>query len=79
MGNPICSLLNSCNNCSQNRRVKTIFETALRSLVKIVLREDIRRVVLPALRHRIILNFEGEAERVDPDGILQAIIETTRD
>ena len=43
-----------------------------------VLREDIRRVVLPALRHRVILNFEGEAERVDPDGILQAIIESTR-
>ncbi len=38
--------------------------------------EDIRHVVLPALRHRIILNFEGEAERVDPDSILKAIIES---
>jgi len=37
--------------------------------------EDIRHVVLPALRHRVILNFEGEAERVDPDTILKAIIE----
>ena len=37
--------------------------------------EDIRHVVLPALRHRVILNFEGEADRSDPDGILQAIIE----
>jgi MoxR-like ATPase len=37
--------------------------------------EDIRHVVLPALRHRIILNFEGEAERIDPDGILKAIID----
>src|SRR5499427_6251658 len=37
--------------------------------------EDIRHVVMPALRHRIILNFEGEAERVDPDAILRAIIE----
>src|SRR5262245_32534822 len=36
--------------------------------------EDIRHVVLPALRHRVILNFEGEAERVDPDSILQAIL-----
>jgi MoxR-like ATPase len=36
--------------------------------------EDIRHVVLPALRHRIILNFEGEAERIDPDTILKAII-----
>jgi len=37
--------------------------------------EDIRHVVLPALRHRIILNFEGEAERVDSDSILKAIIQ----
>src|SRR5207253_4383974 len=37
--------------------------------------EDIRHVVMPALRHRIILNFKGEAERVDPDSILRAIIE----
>ena len=37
--------------------------------------EDIRHVVLPALRHRIILNFEGEAERIDPDKILQAILD----
>ena len=37
--------------------------------------EDIRHVVLPALRHRVILNFEGEAERIDPDAILEAIIE----
>src|SRR5215475_9854937 len=37
--------------------------------------EDIRHVVLPAPRHRIILNFEGEAERIDPDVILKAIID----
>ena len=33
--------------------------------------------MLPALRHRVILNFEGEAERVDPDMILSAIIKDT--
>jgi MoxR-like ATPase len=37
--------------------------------------EDVRHVVLPALRHRVILNFEGEAERVDPDTILKAIVD----
>src|SRR6185295_10382992 len=37
--------------------------------------EDIRHVVLPALRHRVILNFEGEAERVEPDSILKAILD----
>ncbi len=38
--------------------------------------DDIRDVVLPALRHRVILNFEGEAERIDPDVILKAIVES---
>ena len=42
-----------------------------------VAREDIRSVALPALRHRVILNFEGEAERIDSDTILQAIIDGT--
>jgi MoxR-like ATPase len=37
--------------------------------------EDVRHVVLPALRHRVILNFEGEAERIDTDNILKAIID----
>lgn len=37
---------------------------------------DIRSVVLPALRHRVILNFEGEAERVDSDSILKGIMES---
>ncbi len=31
-------------------------------------------MVLPALRHRVLLNFEGEADRVDPDAILEGII-----
>jgi MoxR-like ATPase len=38
---------------------------------------DIQSVVLPALRHRVILNFEGEAERVVPDMILAAILKET--
>ncbi len=37
--------------------------------------EDIRAVALPALRHRVLLNFEGEADRVDTDTILQAVLE----
>jgi MoxR-like ATPase len=39
--------------------------------------EDVRRVAIPALRHRVILNFEGEAEGVDPDEILAQIIKKT--
>ncbi|HID55008.1 TPA: AAA family ATPase [Candidatus Poribacteria bacterium] len=40
-----------------------------------VAREDIRSVALPSLRHRIILNFEGEAEGVDPDQIIEHLLE----
>jgi len=39
--------------------------------------EDIRSVTFSALRHRVLLNFEGEAESVDPDRILKAILEST--
>jgi MoxR-like ATPase len=39
--------------------------------------EDVRQVARPALRHRLILNFEGEAEGVDPDTIIDAIIKET--
>src|SRR6266511_3096065 len=37
--------------------------------------EDVRAMALPALRHRIILNFEGEAEGVDVDRLITQIIE----
>ena len=32
--------------------------------------EDLRAMALPALRHRLILNFEGEAEAVDVDRLI---------
>ena len=38
--------------------------------------EDIRKVVLPAMRHRCLLNFEGEAEGKTTDEILTNIVET---
>ena len=37
--------------------------------------EDVRRVYLPALRHRVILNFEAQAEGIDPDHVLLEILE----
>ena len=37
--------------------------------------EDIRRVYLPALRHRVILNFEAQAENIDTDHVLLEILE----
>jgi MoxR-like ATPase len=36
--------------------------------------EDIRQVAKPALRHRLILNFEGEAEGVTADQVLDEIV-----
>ena len=38
--------------------------------------DDVRKVARPALRHRVILNFEGEAEGVKTDAILDRILET---
>jgi MoxR-like ATPase len=38
--------------------------------------EDIRRVYLPALRHRVILNFEAQAEGVDTDDVLLRILDS---
>ena len=37
--------------------------------------DDVRRVFLPALRHRVILNFEAEAEGIDPDQVLVDIVQ----
>jgi MoxR-like ATPase len=37
--------------------------------------EDVRRVFLPAMRHRVILNFEAEAEGIAPDKILLEVLE----
>jgi MoxR-like ATPase len=37
--------------------------------------EDIRAVALPCLRHRLILNFEGEAEGVDSADLIRDILE----
>ena len=38
--------------------------------------EDIRAVAAPVLRHRIITNFNAEAEGIKPDWIVQKLIET---
>ena len=38
--------------------------------------DDIRAVALPALRHRIILNFEGEAEGITTEAVVRTILDT---
>lgn len=37
---------------------------------------DIKESAFPALRHRLILNFEGEAEGIKPDKIISHLLET---
>ena len=37
---------------------------------------DVRAVALPALRHRVILNFEGEAEGIQVDEVLKEVLAT---
>jgi MoxR-like ATPase len=37
--------------------------------------DDLRALTGPALRHRVILNFEGEAEAVDVDALVAEIVD----
>jgi MoxR-like ATPase len=41
--------------------------------------DDIRGVAAPALRHRLIMNFEGEAEGIKPDAIISEILKATKE
>jgi MoxR-like ATPase len=41
--------------------------------------EDIRRVYLPALRHRILLNFEAQAENIPSDTVLAQILNEVKE
>ncbi|MAS92410.1 MAG: AAA family ATPase [Verrucomicrobiales bacterium] len=38
--------------------------------------EDVRRIALPSLRHRVILNFQGEAESRDIDSLVEEVIDS---
>jgi MoxR-like ATPase len=38
--------------------------------------DDVKSAALPALRHRVLLNFEGEAEGVKTDDLLQEILKS---
>ena len=37
--------------------------------------DDVRAAAMPALRHRVILNFEGEAEGITSEAIVRAILD----
>jgi MoxR-like ATPase len=39
--------------------------------------KDIKEVAIPAMRHRVILNFEGEAEGITTDMVLEKLLAET--
>jgi MoxR-like ATPase len=41
--------------------------------------EDVRRVYLPALRHRLLLNFEAQAENIPADAVLTEILKEVKE
>ncbi len=48
--------------------------SALRNGRTQINKEDIRGVALVALSHRLLFNFEGQAERINPDEIISEIV-----
>ena len=50
-------------------KIKALFDGRFAASV-----DDVRAVVHPALRHRVLLNFEGEAEGIKTDQVLDAIL-----
>jgi MoxR-like ATPase len=40
--------------------------------------EDVTAVALPVLRHRVLLNFQAEADGVTPDQVIRRLMETVR-
>jgi MoxR-like ATPase len=38
--------------------------------------DDVKAIALPAMRHRIILNFEGEAEGIDGDRLIADVLDS---
>ncbi len=51
-------------------KIRALFEGRFAASI-----DDVRTSALPALRHRILLNFEGEAEGVKTDAVIEQILE----
>jgi MoxR-like ATPase len=52
-------------------KIRALFEGRFAASV-----DDVRAAAHPALRHRILLNFEGEAEGIKTDQVVDAILKT---
>ena len=40
---------------------------------------DLRAAALPTLRHRVVLNFEAQAEGISPDEVVRGVLETVKE
>jgi MoxR-like ATPase len=40
---------------------------------------DLKQAALPALRHRVLLNFEAQAEGISADDVVRGVVEATRE
>jgi len=52
-------------------KIRALFEGRFAASI-----DDVKKVALPALRHRVLLNFEGEAEGIKTDQVLAEIIKS---
>ncbi|MBK8256385.1 MAG: MoxR family ATPase [Polyangiaceae bacterium] len=50
-------------------KIRSLFEGRFAASI-----DDVRAVALPALRHRVLLNFEGEAEGIKTDDVLRELM-----
>ncbi len=57
--------------CLIAAKIRAVFHGRFHAAV-----DDVRAVVLPALRHRVILNFEGEAEGITTDQVLTQVLQS---
>jgi MoxR-like ATPase len=53
-------------------KIRALFEGRFAASI-----DDVRHVCFPALRHRVLLNFEGEAEGIKTDQVIQQILTET--
>lgn len=40
---------------------------------------DLKAAALPALRHRVVLNFEAQAEGISPDEVVKGVLEAVKE
>src|SRR4029077_4335125 len=52
-------------------KIRALFEGRFAASI-----DDVRASALPALRHRVLLNFEGEADGIKTDQVIDAILKS---